>query len=77
MDLSPDLLKILANGGIAVIIFVIWFVTYKTQTKQYTDLVERLFRQVEQDLKYKELLIGILTRLETKLDITERRTRNE
>lgn len=77
MELSPDLLKILANGGIAVIIFVIWFVTYKTQTKQYTDLVERLFKQIEQDLKYKELLIGILTRLETKLDVTERRTRNE
>lgn len=77
MELSPDLLKILANSGIAVIIFVIWFVTYKTQTKQYTDLVERLFKQIEQDLKYKELLIGILTRLETKLDVTERRTRNE
>ncbi|WP_337871614.1 hypothetical protein [Ignavibacterium sp.] len=77
MELSPDLLKIIANGGISVIIFVIWFVTYKTQTKQYVDLVERLFKQVEQDLKYKELLIGILTRLETKIDLQDRRSRNE
>lgn len=77
MDLTPDLIKVLANGGIAVIIFVIWFVTYKTQSKSYTDLVERLFKQIEQDLKYKELLIGILTRLETKMDIHERRNRNE
>ena len=68
MELNTDLLNILANGGIAVIIFVIWFVTFKTQTKQYTDLVERLFNQIEQDLKYKELLLGVLTRLETKID---------
>lgn len=72
MDITPDLLKVLANGGLSVIIFVIWFVTYKTQTKQYTDLVERLFNQIEQDLKYKELLIGILTRLETKIDSRKR-----
>lgn len=77
MDLTPELLKVLANGGIAVIVFVIWYVTYKTQTKHYTDLVERLFKQVEQDLKYKELLIGILTRLETKIDLHDRRNRNE
>ncbi|MEG8946611.1 hypothetical protein [Rosettibacter firmus] len=77
MDLSADVLKVLANGGIAIIIFVIWYVTYKTQSKNYTDLVERLFKQIEQDLKYKELLIGILTRLETKIDIQDRRMRNE
>lgn len=68
MELTTDMLKVLANGGLSIIIFVIWFVTYKTQSKQYTDLVERLFKQIEQDLRYKELLIGILTRLETKVD---------
>ncbi|MEJ5352448.1 MAG: hypothetical protein WHS65_12740 [Melioribacteraceae bacterium] len=73
MDLSPDTLKILANGGLSLIVFIIWYVTYKTSNKQYTDLVERLFKQIEQDLKYKELLIGILTRLETKIDLNERR----
>lgn len=77
MDINPDLLKILANGGLSLIIFVIWFLTFKTQTKNYSDLVERLFKQIEQDLKYKELLIGILTRLETKLDAHYRRKDNE
>lgn len=77
MDLTPDLINLLANGGVATIVFIIWFVTYKTQNKQYTDLVERLFKQIEQDLKYKELLIGILTRLETKIDVSRRRDINE
>ena len=70
--LSPDLLKIIANGGIAMVVFVIWFVTFKTSNKQYVDLVDRLFRMIEQDIKYKELLIGILTRLETKIDLQRR-----
>lgn len=73
MDLTPDLLKIIANGGIAVVVFVIWYVTYKTSNQQYVELIDRLFKMIEQDLKYKELLIGILTRLETKIDIHDRR----
>lgn len=70
--LSPDLLKIIANGGISIIVFVIWFVTFKTSNKQYIELVDRLFKMIEQDIKYKELLIGILTRLETKIDLQRR-----
>lgn len=77
MDLTPEILKILANGGISVIVLVIWYITFKTINKQNQDVVERLFRQIEQDLKYKELLIGILTRLETKIDIQVRRNKNE
>jgi len=76
MDLTPELLKILANGGISLIVLVIWYITFRTSSKQYQDLVERLFKQIEQDIKYKELLIGILTRLETKIDYNDRR-RNE
>lgn len=72
MELTPDLLKVLANGGIAIIIFVIWYVTFKTSNKQYIELVDRLFKMIEQDIKYKELLIGILTRLETKIDLQRR-----
>lgn len=73
MDLSPEILKILANGGISLIVLVIWYITFKTTNKQYQDVVERLFNQIEQDIKYKELLIGILTRLETKIDYNDRR----
>jgi hypothetical protein len=65
---NSDWLSILANGGISLIIFVIWYVTFKTINKQYIDLVERLFKQIEQDLQYKELLTGIMTKLETKID---------
>ena len=65
---NSDWLSILANGGISLIIFVIWYVTFKTINKQYIDLVERLFKQIEQDLRYKELLTGIMTKLETKID---------
>ncbi len=73
MDLTPEILKILANGGISLIVLVIWYITYKTSNKQYQDFVERLFNQIEQDIKYKELLVGILTRLETKIDLRDRR----
>lgn len=76
MDLTPEVLKILANGGISLVVLVIWYITFRTSSKQYQDLVERLFNQIEQDIKYKELLIGILTRLETKIDYNDRR-RNE
>lgn len=77
MDITPDILKILANGGLSLIVFVIWYVTYKTSNKQYTDVIERMFKLIEQDIKYKELLIGILTRMETKIDVNERRYKNE
>jgi hypothetical protein len=73
MDLTPEILKILANGGISLIVLVIWYITFKTTNKQYQDVVERLFKQIEQDIKYKELLIGILTRLETKIDYNRRK----
>ena len=68
MELTADILKIISNGGVSVIIFTIWYVTYRTQTKQHAETVERLFNQIEQDLKYKEILIGILSRLEAKID---------
>ena len=65
--IHPDILSILANGGISLIVFVIWYITYKTQNKQYVDIIERLFKQIEQDVKYKEVLTGILTRIEAEL----------
>ncbi|HOV99277.1 MAG TPA: hypothetical protein PK595_06875 [Bacteroidota bacterium] len=67
--LTPELLKALSQGGVTILIFVIWFITYKTLSKQYVDQVNKLQEQIQEDLKYKELLTGILTRLETKLDI--------
>lgn len=77
MDISTDLLKILANGGLSLIVFVIWYVTFKTTNHQFNDSTERMFKLIEQDIKYKELLIGILSRLETKIDVHEKRGKYE
>jgi len=77
MDLTPELLKIMANGGITVVVFVIWYITFKTTNKQYQEIIDRLFQQIEADLKYKELLTGILARLETKLDLKCKHSRGE
>jgi hypothetical protein len=73
MDLTPEVLKIIANGGISLVVLVIWYITFRTSSNQYQELVERLFKQIEQDTKYKELLTGILTRLETKIDYSDRK----
>lgn len=75
MELTAEIIKVIANGGVPIIIFVIWYITYRTHTQQHTDTIERLFVLIEQDIKYKELLIGILTRLETKFDLQNRRER--
>lgn len=69
MELNSEIIKVLANGGTSVVIFIIWFITYKTINKQYSEHVERLYKHIEEDVKYKELLVGILSRLESKLDI--------
>lgn len=75
MEPSVELLKILANAGVGVIIFVIWWVSTKNQNKQFykmldqnRETLERFFGFMKEDNKYKELLSGILTRLETKID---------
>jgi hypothetical protein len=68
MDLTVELIKAIANGGVAIVVFVIWYKTFDTQTKQYTELINKLFNQIEEDIKYKELLTGILNRLEMKID---------
>lgn len=72
MDITPELIKLMANGGLSVMVFVIWVFTFKelkSQNKVHRSHVEKLYQMIEQDLKYKELLTGILTRLETKLDV--------
>lgn len=69
MELSAELLKVLANGGTSAVVFIIWFITQKTMNKQYSEHVERLYKHIEEDIKYKELLVGILSRLESKIDI--------
>lgn len=40
---------------------------------QYKAMVERLFKNIDDDLKYKELLTGYMAKLDTKLDLQNRR----
>jgi hypothetical protein len=68
MDLSVELLKLLNNGGMPTILFVIWYYTMKMFQKQSKDQLTQIFKLMEDDVKYKELLTGILTRLEIKVD---------
>ena len=68
MELSTELLKLLNNGGMTTILFVIWYFTMKMFQKQSKDQLTQIFKLMEDDVKYKELLTGILTRLELKLD---------
>lgn len=68
--LNLDILKILADGGISLLVFIIWFFTFKEMTKQSrqnSQHIERLYHLVEQDAKYKEILTGILTKLEKEI----------
>lgn len=70
MDIfSPELLKILINGGVAVIVFVIWYITFTRISKQNQETMENLVRLLQEDIKYKEVLTGVLNRLELKLDV--------
>jgi hypothetical protein len=75
MEVNSELLKVLSQGGFTLIMFVVWYLTYKGMEKRFTEtaekqnqFTERLFQQMEQDLKYKELLIGLLSKLELKID---------
>lgn len=65
---SPDFLKVIANAGTTLIVFIIWYISFNNARHETSKTNERLFKMMEQDIQYKELLIGILTRLEIKID---------
>lgn len=76
------LLQILSQVGLALIIFVIWYFTFKSLTqflkdsnevtaeafKKHTTLSESLIQLLKDEQEYKTLLTGILTRFEGKLN---------
>ena len=77
MKLDPELLTLIGNGSIALIVFVMWYLSFKQLnrqqekiSKQNQENIQRMFVMIEQDIKYKEALTGILTRLETKIDVS-------
>jgi len=63
------------QGGVAIIIFVIWFFTFIRANAQYDELSKRheslsttLIQLLQDEQDYKSHLAGILQRLEQKLD---------
>ncbi len=75
MKLSAEILQLIGNGSITVIVFVMWYLSFRHFNreqekvyKQNRENIERTFTMMEQDSRYKEVLTGILTRLEMKID---------
>ena len=68
MDFNADDFKLHANGGLTALGLGAWYLMEKYLQKQNKDQLAQIFKLMEDDIKYKELLTGILTRLEVKLD---------
>jgi len=66
--------SILGQGGLSVIIFIVWYITFtKINTtlseafRKHEELSGRLLTLLESEQEYKSQLVGILTRLEIEL----------
>lgn len=68
-NISPELLKLIADGGNYIFWILATYFMFRYFTKQQEEKDKRLYENFDQDLKYKELLVGILTRLEIKIDM--------
>lgn len=67
-------LQIAAQGGLALVIFVIWYYTFKKSNEtakeaydKHTKLSEELLSLLKDEQEYKLMLAGVLMRLEEKL----------
>lgn len=68
------LLQVVSQGGLALVIFVIWYFTFKKMNeitaeafRKHTTLSESLIQLLKDEQEYKTLLAGILERLDGKL----------
>ncbi|MBV6510650.1 MAG: hypothetical protein HRU80_16465 [Ignavibacteriales bacterium] len=66
--LSPELIKLVVNGGVTAVIFIIWYISFTRITRQNQEAMDHLIRLLHEDIKYKEILTGLLNRVELKLD---------
>lgn len=67
--LSPELIKLMVNGGVTAVVFIIWYISFTRITRQNQEAMDHLIEVLHEDIKYKELLTGMLSRVELKLDI--------
>lgn len=68
------ILQIISQGGLALVIFVIWYFTFKKSNEtakeafdKHAKLSESLIQLLKDEQEYKTMLAGILMRLEEKL----------
>ena len=73
IDVLP-ILQILSQGGLALVIFIIWYFTFKKSNEtakeafnNHAKLSEDLIQLLKDEQDYKTMLAGILMRLEEKL----------
>ncbi len=68
--------QVLSQGGLATIIFIIWYVTFKKANdtskeafRKHDELSSMLIQLIKDEQEYKLQLAGILDRISIKLDI--------
>ncbi|MEJ5227204.1 hypothetical protein [Thermodesulfovibrio sp.] len=67
-------LEVISQGGLAIVVFVIWFFTFKKSSEsiqhaiqKHEDLSKELLQILKEEQEYKAMLAGIMMRLEEKL----------
>ena len=75
MDPMPMYVSIIKDGGLPIVLFIIWYLSFKQQIRRDKEIMQRekemmqqYLKQIDEDIKYKEILIGILSKVEVKLD---------
>ncbi|MCL4492532.1 MAG: hypothetical protein M1510_11670 [Nitrospirae bacterium] len=70
------ILQIISQGGLALVIFVIWYFTFKRLNEilkeafeKHARLSEALLQQIKEDQEYKLQLASIFDRILVKLDV--------
>lgn len=73
-ELLP-ILQIISQGGLALVIFVIWYFTFKKSNEtakeafdKHADLSGSLIQLLKDEQEYKIHLVGVLSRIEIKLE---------
>lgn len=75
MEELKAILQVVGQGGLSVIIFVIWYFTFKQGLKEtkaafdmHHNLSEALLQLLKDEQEYKIHLVGVLSRIEIKLE---------
>ncbi len=74
MEELRAILQVIGQGGLSIIIFIIWYFTFTKANKtaseafrKHEDLSAALLQLLKDEQDYKTMLAGILMRLEEKL----------